>query len=244
MYACLQHIPLLQVKHLKLLALRVGTDPSKRGDVLGDLESTYRWLQDRHRDAEGYLLDHHDEALWLNVDDPAIDAWEWHSASQLVFNAEDEDEQHEVRKWLEPFRSLLLVGGVREIKHPARPTVEPSSGEAMLSQLRSVASDLREKAELTDVVFVGSNGDKHPAHRLFLAMASEHFRREFHAFPGRIADNDRADYVYQSTSPNGTLHELVDLLYLSEFWCLSYLFSETQVTLTGKVTEGNYEYCK
>ena len=180
------------MKHLKTLALRVGTDPSKRREMLGDLESTYKWLQDRHLDAEGYLLDHHDEAIWLNVDNPAIDAWEWRSASQLGFNVEDEDERHKVRKWLEPFRPLLLVSGAREIKHPARPSIELSSGEAMLSQFRDVASNLREKAELTDVVFIGSNGDEHPAHRLFLAMASEHFRREFCGAMGGVESSTDA----------------------------------------------------
>ena len=175
---------------MRLLALRLGADPSKRGAVLEDLESTYKWLQDHHLDAEQYL--HHDEPLWLNVDDPATDRWEWNSATQLVFNPEDEDDRVPVRKWLAEFKPLLTASGVREILRPTKPTIVLLSTEEKFSGIMTAAHDLRHDTKLTDVVFIGPGGDEHPAHRFFLATTSNHFRRLFCDISGGIETDPSA----------------------------------------------------
>ena len=188
---------LWQVKHLHVLVTEVARRHPRDAGLLSDLKATYQYLQEHHSEAEKLLLRDRNEALFLNVDDPETESWEFLPASQIMFNVSDEDERREVRAFLRPFRDLLLASGANEIKIPLASSVSLSSPEVHLSRFRGSFEKQRRSRTLTDVVFrvagaTATEGDgDHWAHRALLAAASEHFYHQFCA-PLGFAENRAA----------------------------------------------------
>jgi hypothetical protein len=143
-----------------------------------DIQATYQWLTENSAAARPHLLGRSAMPLWLNVEDPSVDTWEWHSANQLVFNGEDEGERRDVLPWLAHFRPLLKAAGAREIERPTRPNVQLTSADATLAAQRRVAERMRTARLLTDVVIIAEDVE-FPAHRVVLAMTSEYFADVF-----------------------------------------------------------------
>jgi hypothetical protein len=161
-----------------VLACRVAEERPANASLLSDIQATYQWLTENSPAARQHLLARSAMPLWLNVEDPSVQTWEWHSANQLVFNGEDEGERRDVRPWLARFRPLLKAAGAREIERPTRPNVQLTSADATLAAQRRVAERMRIACLLTDVVIVAEDVE-FPAHRVVLAMASEYFADVF-----------------------------------------------------------------
>lgn len=152
---------------------------SGNGEVLRDLTQTYEWLNQRSKKAGDILLNYTDKDLFLNVDDPENGPWRFASASQLIFNAPDEDDRQSVRTFLMPFKNLLLAANAHEIKQLVAPPVEWQSPNDLFSRLRLAINEQRLKGQLTDALLVSTDGSELPVHRSFLAASVKHFRDLF-----------------------------------------------------------------
>jgi hypothetical protein len=151
--------------------------------VLQDLRETYGWLahSDRAKETSQLLLEQSDVKLWLNVDNPYDDDWEWHAASQIVFNGQDSERnnQRESREWLSNYRSLLLASGARQIQRPAPPVIQVTSVETQYRVTRDAINRMRNDRKLTDVTFLADDGQEFFAHRVWMAAVSAHFLTMF-----------------------------------------------------------------
>jgi hypothetical protein len=144
-----------------------------------DLRETYAWLFKNKDRAGPCLLSHANKKIWLNVADPDDDLWQWHSASQLLFNGLDEKDRFEVRQWLGGFKPLLLQCGAREIQRPTKPVIKLTSEQVQYRAARSTANDLRSTRKLTDLILTANNGQEFHAHRFWMTLASDFFRDAF-----------------------------------------------------------------
>ena len=142
------------------------------------MKATYSWLADHESEAEG-LLDYNQVELFLNVDDP-VSEWRWDSASVLFFDEKDSSNPRRVRQFLKNYSGLLRAAGVQEIKHVAPDDLLcEDSHETQLTRIRSSFNEMRKTDQLTDVTFIADDGTKLPAHRVFLAAQSGHFKTSF-----------------------------------------------------------------
>jgi hypothetical protein len=175
----LAHDLYVQVGHLIVLATKIAPDRSRDGILLLDLRRTYAWLSENQDRAGPCLLAHATQKIWLNVEDPDNDRWEWHSASQLLFNGLDEKDRFEVREWLSGFKHLLLRSGAREIHKPTKPVVRLTTEEVQYRAVRSTANNLRINQKLTDLILISHDGQEFHAHRFWMTLASDFFRDAF-----------------------------------------------------------------
>ncbi|KAM5530669.1 hypothetical protein V8D89_015641 [Ganoderma adspersum] len=257
------------VKHLHVLATKISPKHSRDAGLLSDLQATYQHLQERHRDAERFLLRHRNVALFLNVDAPGTESWEFLPASQIMFNVPDEDDRREARAFLRPFRELLLAAGANEIKIPSAPSISPSSPEAHLSRFRASFEMQRRSRVLTDVVFraegaTATEADRdHWAHRALLATTSEHFYNQFCAQSGfsesraasvedpvviQVEDDLEfrcvglvLDYVYTGQFEESQDREcLLELMCLAHRWELADVQAKAEALLVPTITPGTY----
>ena len=121
--------------------------------------------------------------LNLPLDDLDItQTWEWKSARQLVFNISyDTDDLSAVQGFLTPFRRLLLAAGVEILSDPTYET-RPDGQQNDFSSLRTAFNSMREAGELTDVIFIPTEGhregetEKLKAHKCFLAAVVRHLK--------------------------------------------------------------------
>jgi hypothetical protein len=186
------------LEHLRVLTLQIAPSHPSNKQLLSDIKKTYRWLEQHKEDITlgNQLIQHNTELLFLNVDDPERMDWTWRSASQLYINISDSPDSGcwGVRQFLMPFRGLLRLAGVEEVKNPTVPDLPISSVEEQLNQLkltRIAYNDMRYEGRLTDVVFITDSGEEFPAHRVVLAGAGEHFQD---MFLGQFGEsNDRID---------------------------------------------------
>ncbi|KAJ7641407.1 hypothetical protein FB45DRAFT_900138 [Roridomyces roridus] len=240
------------VEHLRVLALQVAKDYTSDVYVQQDLEATYRWLDDRQDVVEEILIEFHDEPLFLNVNDPRTDPWLWHCADEMFFNIVDGGDLKSVKKFLMPFKDLLSVAGVENIKHAPVPGVERSTTESQLTLLRQGFQTMRAEAKLTDVVFVADDDMRYPAHRAFLAPMSEYLNDLFCGsftesgpgtaeepieieldYPGSCVDCI-LDFMYIGKAPDlERLSDLLDLMDLSNYWGLTELNQLVQTKIIG-----------
>ena len=170
-----------QVDHLSVLALRVAIDHPSHSEVLDDLTRTYQWLNDAERYQEAgsrILLRFNNQPLFLNVNDPNGEAWNFCTASRLIFNAPDEGNYQGARGFLSSFKALIIASGGREIKQLEAPEIKRTSAEGLLNRWRSQMSQMCRQQQLTDLQFVCVDGTEF-AHRIVLAAASDHFYSEF-----------------------------------------------------------------
>jgi hypothetical protein len=164
--------------HLTVLALQVAPDHPSNRYLLDDLTKTYQWL-DEHQDvAEDFIIRMHDKALWLNVDDPMNEPWEWHTADEMFFNV-DAPGLKPVKDYLQPYKDLLYVAGVEIIVNPEAPEAATSTAQQKLTELYDGFNQMRVEGKLIDVVYIAEDGQRFPAHRAVLATLSEYLRDLF-----------------------------------------------------------------
>jgi hypothetical protein len=170
--------------------LRVAPARPRDSDVLSDIRQTYAWLAQHVSEAKPFLIARRQEKLWLNVDDPATEEWQWHTASQLLFDFDDEGDWREVREFLSAYPALLVEAGAQKIDRPAKPVVALTPAEKQLETTRTVADSLRADRKLTDVVLVANDGQEFHAHRFFLVTATEsEYMRDAFLNPTRFAES-------------------------------------------------------
>ncbi|KAJ6531213.1 hypothetical protein B0H19DRAFT_472983 [Mycena capillaripes] len=171
------------VAHLVVLAVQIA--PNHPGDqiLLQHLQATYQWLDENREEAREHLLCHTQEALFLNVDDPRSEPWEWRAATELLFDIEydyPETKTFQVRQFLQNHRPLLLAAGAgSEHAVDFQPKTKAPDGNA----LRDAFDAMQKAGQLWDVVLVPSETmdegtDTKPlrAHSSFLAAAIPHVR--------------------------------------------------------------------
>jgi hypothetical protein len=166
------------VQHLIALSHIALTHP---GDLqlLEDITLTYEWLDNNHEELNEHLIHHHTEPLFLNVENPRADGWQWDAAEHLMFNAPDEDQRRAVRPFLCQYRKLVLAAGAHEMKAPTRPAETISlSAEATLAAWRKANRKLRQEGKFVDIVIETATG-KLNAHRMLLVAQSEFFEKMF-----------------------------------------------------------------
>jgi hypothetical protein len=168
------------------LTLEIPPSHSPNLHLLSQISNTYEWLERHIEDTDlgNQIVQHHAEALFLNVDDPEKMDWVWRCADQLYFNITDSPASGYwgVCQFLLPFRGLLRLAGVAEVVMPAAPDRQISSTEEKLHQatlMRNAFNEMRHEGKLTDVVFVTDDYEEYPAHRVVLAAGGEHFQDLF-----------------------------------------------------------------
>jgi hypothetical protein len=125
-------------------------------------------------------LDHNQDKLFFNVDDPGL-GWRWNSASELLFDEKDSSNPRRVRQFLKEYGELLRAAGVQTVNHVSVPVglQDEVPHERQLKAIRDRFKEMREAHQLTDFTFVAEDGEEFAAHRVFLAARSEHFRTKF-----------------------------------------------------------------
>lgn len=160
-----------------MLVKNAATNPPYDLARIGDLKDTYAWLN-QHRDQTHRQLH---APLFLNVDDPSTDDWEWKSAPDLVFNAPDDRRgtKRYVRTFLLDIKPLLIVAGAHEIKQVSAPTINLAKPEEALDSMRESFNEMRHNNLLTDVIIQTRGEGELLAHRVVLAAQSEYFKTSF-----------------------------------------------------------------
>ncbi|KDQ57943.1 hypothetical protein JAAARDRAFT_155600 [Jaapia argillacea MUCL 33604] len=244
------------VHHLRVLATRVALEYQLE-DVLEDIRQTYKWLNDHLGEADA-LVNYHQERLFLNVDDASdYTSWKWDRASDLYFNSPDEDNRRMVRKFLLPFKELVLFAGGKEIRNPSPPSALNSDSGDIFSHWRMKLRQMREDHILTDVVYISNGGTEHPAHRCILLVNGDHFARELHFegnHPGGVHRTEMLEYsptclettlnfLYTQELPDVDTNVLLELLSLSHCWELTRLnlAVQRQLVQPNHLTVGSYD---
>ncbi|KAJ7578057.1 hypothetical protein C8J56DRAFT_869498 [Mycena floridula] len=164
------------VAHLRAIALVIAPQRLD-SSLLSDLESTYTWLTGKSVTIAA------SEALFLNVDDPVIDYWEWCPAANIVFNLPyTENNLVPAGKFLQRYKSLLKSLGAEEVKNAKMIAQDEESAEKKLGLLRKTYDEMRQGQELTDFKFqlqfqVDSDAERKLwAHKSFLAASIPHLK--------------------------------------------------------------------
>lgn len=167
-----------QIQHLHVLSTRIAPGLPHNAELIEDLKAIYSWLTDHESQAEGMLGYSH--KLFLNVDNPAAE-WRWNSASELLFDERDSSNPRRVRQFLSSYSGLLRAAGVNKINHVSVPDglMGNESHETQLTRIRGSFDEMREVGEFTDVILTSEDGTEFPAHRVFLAAQSRHFKTSF-----------------------------------------------------------------
>ncbi|KAG8923167.1 hypothetical protein FRC02_011322 [Tulasnella sp. 418] len=246
------------VDHLSALVAAAQENPSTFEEIQNDLEETYNWLNEHSKEAKQYLLRRSRESLFLNQDTLDTDTYAWHSAQNMWLNLawDDKDKSiYYVKKFLEPYSDLLKAAGVQSYPDP-EPL--PIVLEATYFKMHARLARLRDEGKWTDVELISRDEARLRAHRPVLAAASSYFDNILtdrsnestteHTSEnpvilyelGYSADelNQALDYIYQGTfeppsyriptEPSVVLTPLLNLLSLSNTWCLQGLKRHAQ----------------
>lgn len=165
------------------------------------MKQTYVWLDQRSDEARSVMIQFHSEALFINVDDPAQEPWEWRSADELVLETDEDLGLYcPVKGFLLPYKNLLMASGVHLIQNAEVPqlTFPVSSDAAQLAAMRTVFQEMRKEEKLTDVQFSTDEGNVFPAHRSFLATRSTYF---YDMFTGGIGRGNQIGPVWHISLP-------------------------------------------
>ncbi|KIO18258.1 hypothetical protein M407DRAFT_32088 [Tulasnella calospora MUT 4182] len=221
------------VQHLVSLVKKVAPNHHQSSILLSNIKSVYGWLKDKKDVATSLLRPLSKQPLWLNIDS-VLDNWTWRTADELVFDLTyDVDGRFVVRKFLLPYRSLLVDVGAHEYRVASLPTTTTSAANISHSDMiRAGWNDLRQTAQLLDICFQ-VDGQDIPAHRGMLAAAIPHFKTAFagsfresitftegtelpvYRLPGDEAESAFAvqaivDYVYTGTFTRPTISDIDD----------------------------------
>ncbi|KAF8205699.1 hypothetical protein K438DRAFT_1818327 [Mycena galopus ATCC 62051] len=168
------------VKHLVVLTQNVAVEHPGNRTLLQQICATYEWLNENRGQAREHLLNT-SVALFLNVDDPSSETWEWRTAAQLLFDIEydfPETNTFRARRFLQDYRPLLVEAGAGiEYAVEYRSKTRKQAGNA----LRDAFDAMRRAGQLTDTVFMPTIGQivdegALRAHSTFLAAAIPHVR--------------------------------------------------------------------
>ncbi|KAG8963295.1 hypothetical protein FRC03_003175 [Tulasnella sp. 419] len=246
------------VDHLSALATAAQDNPSAFGEIRNDIKETYKWLDEHSKEAEQALLRRSRESLFLNQDTLDTDTYAWHPAENIWLNLAWDDSDKSifyVKKFLEPYSGLLKAAGVRSFPDP---DPLPIVLEATYFKMHARLAKLRDEGKWTDVELISRDKGRLRAHRPVLAAASSYFEdiltdhskesttEHTSENPvilyelGYSADelNQALDYIYQGTfeppsyrgptEPSVVLTPLLNLLSLSNTWCLQGLKRHAQ----------------
>ncbi|KAJ7685605.1 hypothetical protein DFH06DRAFT_1075137 [Mycena polygramma] len=240
------------VAHLAVLALKIAPDYPGDRTLLQHLQATYQWLDENSGDARQFLLCERG-ALFLNVDDPSSETWEWRTAEQLLFDTEydwPERGTFRVNRFLQNYRRLLLAAGA-DTEHAVdyNPNTAPRAGDT----LRDVFNSMRRAGQLTDMMLMPEEAMSMDAdstlraHSAFLAATIPHMRDGLlgwaensatsYSFPGtHFGACAVLDFVYTGkidASPTKTddgptifLRDLLELLVVADQWDMPELKDE------------------
>jgi BTB/POZ domain len=154
--------------------------------LLGDLRTTYQWLDDHSEEAQPQMIQHSSERLFLNIADPDTGAWGWRSAQELLFGIRHRKCSFHIRDFLLSYQRLLRVSGVETITEARLPEDADDNLEfpAESEPLRSAFCSMRDAKQLTDVVLIPDKEDGEPvtmfpAHRAYLAACGTYFLDAF-----------------------------------------------------------------
>ncbi|KAJ7578054.1 hypothetical protein C8J56DRAFT_1031317 [Mycena floridula] len=193
------------VAHLRVLALEIAPDRSPRRNMslLEDLEATYGWLADK---APAIIAQHLDtsEAVFLNVDDPKTDEWEWSGISNLWFNIRYADQGRiPARSFLERYKPLLKALGAHEMKNAKLSHLEGDGGFEEGDVWLKRYDSMRHAKKLTDFKFqlsdehkIDADEDKLWGHRSFLAASIPHLNL---SLTEGWAESDTASYPFDGS---------------------------------------------
>ncbi|KAJ7024298.1 hypothetical protein C8F04DRAFT_1239748 [Mycena alexandri] len=242
------------VSHLIVLATRIAQEHTGDHTLLEHLQATYRWLNGNNEEARLHLLLATDLAIFLNVDDPLSEVWEWRSAKELLFDIEydwPETNTFRARKSLQDYRPLLLAAGAgSEHAVEYRPRTTVADGNT----LREAFDGMRRAGQLTDVVLLPSamedvEVENLRAHSAFLGAAIPHVRdgllgwregtseSKTYSFPGSyFGARAVLDFIYTGKiepNPGETgnghmdlLRDLLELLRAADEWNMPELRDE------------------
>lgn len=164
--------------------------------LLGDLRTTYQWLDDHSEEVQPQMIQHRSERLFLNVADPETGAWRWCSAQELLFGVSQRSCPFHIQHFLLSFRELLRVSGVETIIEARLPEDADDNLElpAESELLRSAFCSMRDARQLTDVILIpdkedGESAMMFPAHRAYLAACGTYF---LDAFGGEFQESGLA----------------------------------------------------
>ena len=124
------------------------------------MKRSYEWLEDNLTEVE-QAGDLQDERIYLNVDDPVRDEWNWLPASGMALDTQDLAVVSSVRGFLQNYRKLLKATGVLEASYPELQTgVDDSHLDDQLSLIRVQFASMRDSGHFTDVTLLsnGKNG--------------------------------------------------------------------------------------
>ncbi|KZV98960.1 hypothetical protein EXIGLDRAFT_762968 [Exidia glandulosa HHB12029] len=242
------------VAHLVALATKVVIDHAGNATLLNCLRDTYAWLDRRADEAGRHLLRHKDTALFLNIDSTA-DAWRFQPASALVVGLTwDEEDLFGVREWLLPYKALLLAAGASPIAQVEfKQSARNSRARPRISAEKY--NDMRLEDKFCDFQFISHSGTVFRAHKLILAVASdhlgEHFSGTWSTSPSETLDETDfciesvLSFLYTGSIERPTLktneeagivlRELLDLLKLADMWQVEGLKDEVAAIVAGEL---------
>lgn len=187
--------------HLGVLALEIapGRTSFRNRSFLADLSATYAWL-DIHWTIVGVRQD----SVFLNVDDPETDDWEWYPASKLVFNLYyAEKERVPVRRFLQKYKKLLKTVGAQEVENAKMQQEEVLEDvEDQFTELRKSYNVMRQAEQLVDIRLIpapaegSSNSEELPslwAHASFLSASIPHLKD---ALAGNWKESQSGEYIF------------------------------------------------
>ncbi|RHZ85886.1 hypothetical protein Glove_59g111 [Diversispora epigaea] len=173
------------IAHLRFLRTKLIDDDEWKNDwketFMSNVFEVYKWLDEKCLNENLRLKEHIDahEPLFLNLcksHDP-FDTENWLSASNLVLNAEPDEEKY-INSRLATYYAMLKSAGVHEIKAPnfkvqIREHDQSGTNKKVLLEILS-----NQVNSFHDVVF-NVNGEKIRASRIVLAASSEIFNQKF-----------------------------------------------------------------
>ncbi|CAK5277505.1 unnamed protein product [Mycena citricolor] len=177
------------VKHLRVLALEIAPHHEHNRSLLAQIRSTYKWLNSHCTSAREYLVQHEQDALFLNVADPEdrSESWHWRSAAQLVFDIpRDFPNSFRVLEFLLEWRVLVVAAGgsvERDVEEDPS-LLDDDEGADGGDALRRAFDGMRQSGELCDMWLVPTDDasatdepdDELRVHSAFLAAAIPHVK--------------------------------------------------------------------
>lgn len=153
--------------------------------VLDHIKQTYQWLNGHAEEAQHFLRQKEDIALFLNIEDPASDTedWIWKKAIHILLDTYDTGPLQYPRAFLTGFRPLLTAAGAVTIDYGPNIGIQrdqPTNEDRFL-RLSGSFDQMRKHRMCTDVGFVCSSLDDEPlyAHRGYLAASTSYFKELF-----------------------------------------------------------------
>lgn len=207
------------LNHLKhLVNIREKVDPADMPEYLKDFQASYAYLQEKF-EATRLIKDIQKEKIWVNVDTTEVEKITFDdldstltSASLLCMNCPTDPLPSKVaRKFLVPYEKLLKSLGCPSVTQPPRAKASPAPSTLPMDTAMAEIRNLRDQQEFIDIIFE-AEGERKPAHKIFMAAVSQYCRAQFMGEWGRQLQQQQKiirlhDIRYK------TLSEMVDFAY-------------------------------